>query len=385
MQYYKISNLKTVLLTIFLLVIHITCQSQSIKTGAELLNTYLPDLQQKNVGLLVNHSSLVYETHLTDTLLSLGVQVKKVFSPEHGFEGNKADGEKITNESSEKFELISLYDNSKKPTKAQLAGIDIMIVDLQDVGVRCYTYASTMTWMMETCAETGVPVIVLDRPNPNGSYIDGPVLNEKFASIVGLHPIPLVHGLTLGELALMINGEGWLRDELKCDLKVIPVEGWDHSMPYSLPVPPSPNLPNDLAVSLYPSLVLLEGTVASIGRGTNYPFQVIGHPNYQGGYFGFTPHPNEASKYPPLDNQLCVGVSFIGKEPKYELNITYLLNFYRNTEVNTFFKDFINKLAGTDQLKAQITKGLDEVEIRSSWQKDLEDYKKMRENYLLYE
>ncbi len=385
MQYYKISKLKTVLLTIFLLVVQLLCAAQDIKTGAEQLGLYLPQLQGKQIGLLVNHSSLIGSTHLTDTLLSLGVSIQKVFSPEHGFKGNQPDGEKIIGETSERFELISLYGNSKKPSIDQLNGLDVMIIDLQDVGVRCYTYASTMTWMMETCAEVGVPVIVLDRPNPNGSYIDGPILDETQESFVGLHPIPLVHGLTLGELALMINGEGWLRDGLQCTLEVIPNQNWDHSMPYSLPVPPSPNLPNDLAVALYPTLVLFEGTVASVGRGTAFPFQVLGHPNYQGASFGFTPHPNEGSKYPPLDNELCLGISFIGQTPKYALDISTLITFYRNTEVDAFFKDYIHQLAGTSELKKQITSKKSEKSIRASWEPDLLKYKEMRTKYLLYD
>ena len=384
MQYYKISKLKSVVLAIFLLITQLLCDAQELKTGADQLDILTPKLQGKSVGLLVNHTSVVGKTHLTDTLLSLGINIHKVFSPEHGFKGNKPDGEKITGETSESFQLISLYGDAKKPTVKQLENLDIMIIDMQDVGVRCYTYASTMTWMMETCAEVGIPVIVLDRPNPNGSYVDGPVLNEKYESIVGLHPIPLVHGLTLGELALMINGEGWLRDGLKADLEIISVTGWDHNMPYSLPIAPSPNLPNDLAVSLYPSLVLFEGTVASVGRGTDSPFQVIGHPDFKGGFFGFTPHPNAGSKYPPLDNKLCVGISFIGQEPKYELDISQLINFYRNTEVDEFFLDFIYKLSGTDKLKKQIIGKKSELEIRSSWEQDLAAYKLMREKYLLY-
>ena len=349
------------------------------------MNEYLPLLQRKKVGLLVNHTSLVNHTHLTDTLLSLGIDVAKVFSPEHGFKGNKPDGEKITDETSSRFELISLYGEAKKPTTEQLKGLDVMVVDMQDVGVRCYTYASTMTWMMETCAEVGLPVIVLDRPNPNGSYVDGPVLNEAYESIVGLHPIPLVHGLTLGELALMINGEGWLRDELKCDLQVIKAQGWDHSQPYSLPVAPSPNLPNDLAVALYPSLVLFEGTVASVGRGTDFPFQVVGHPDFKGGSFGFTPHPNEGSKYPPLENELCVGLSFIGQQLTYELDLEILLRLYRNTEVDDFFNDYFIKLAGTTELAREIESGKSELEIRSSWEKELRSYHILRKRYLIYD
>lgn len=384
MQYYKISILKPFLFTIFLAT-SLIGHTQSVAVGAERMNEYLPLLQRKKVGLLVNHTSLVNHTHLTDTLLSLGIDVAKVFSPEHGFKGNKPDGEKITDETSSRFELISLYGEAKKPTTEQLKGLDVMVVDMQDVGVRCYTYASTMTWMMETCAEVGLPVIVLDRPNPNGSYVDGPVLNEAYESIVGLHPIPLVHGLTLGELALMINGEGWLRDELKCDLQVIKAQGWDHSQPYSLPVAPSPNLPNDLAVALYPSLVLFEGTVASVGRGTDFPFQVVGHPDFKGGSFGFTPHPNEGSKYPPLENELCVGLSFIGQQLTYELDLEILLRLYRNTEVDDFFNDYFIKLAGTTELAREIESGKSELEIRSSWEKELRSYHILRKRYLIYD
>ncbi len=384
MQYYKISILKPFLFTIFLAT-SLIGHTQSVAVGAERMNEYLPLLQRKKVGLLVNHTSLVNHTHLTDTLLSLGIDVAKVFSPEHGFKGNKPDGEKITDETSSRFELISLYGEAKKPTTEQLKGLDVMVVDMQDVGVRCYTYASTMTWMMETCAEVGLPVIVLDRPNPNGSYVDGPVLNEAYESIVGLHSIPLVHGLTLGELALMINGEGWLRDELKCDLQVIKTQGWDHSQPYSLPVAPSPNLPNDLAVALYPSLVLFEGTVASVGRGTDFPFQVVGHPDFKGGSFGFTPHPNEGSKYPPLENELCVGLSFIGQQPTYELDLEIILRLYRNTEVDDFFNDYFIKLAGTTELAREIESGKSELEIRSSWEKELRSYHILRKRYLIYD
>lgn len=384
MQYYKISTAKCFLISYFLLSVSLI-HAQKILTGADQMDLYLSQLQNKKVGLFVNHTSLVGDTHLTDTLISRGVDVSVVFSPEHGFKGNKADGEKITGESSEKFELISLYGQSKRPDTAKVAALDILIVDIQDVGVRCYTYVSTMTYLMEACAQTGVPVMILDRPNPNG-YVDGPMLDERFESFVGLHPVPLVHGLTLGEYAKMINGEGWLKDSLTCKLEVIPVTNWTHGTAYDIPVAPSPNLPNNLAISLYPSLVLFEGTVVSVGRGTDFPFQVIGHPDYAQGSFSFTPHPNEGSKYPPLEGEQCFGTGFLNQKPKQEFTLSYLLQYYnvlRNTS-DSFFIDSFLRLAGTDALQPQIEQGLSELEIRASWEKDLNQYRTMRKKYLLY-
>ncbi|MFY0608341.1 MAG: DUF1343 domain-containing protein [Cyclobacteriaceae bacterium] len=362
-------------------------KSNEILTGAAQLNEYLPLIQDKRIGLFVNHTSLIGSTHLTDTLLSLDINVTKVFSPEHGFLGNKPDGETIENEESDAFELISLYGKSKKPSHDQVADLNLLIIDIQDVGVRCYTYASTMTYLMDACAQAGVPVLILDRPNPNGSYVDGPVLDLKFKSFVGLHPIPLVHGLTLGELAHMINEEGWLESGKKCDLSIIKVKNWIHEQPYPLPIAPSPNLPNDNSVMLYPSLVLFEGTVVSVGRGTDLPFQSIGHPQYQNGTFTFTPKPNDGSKYPPLENELCYGDNLILKGPNYTLNISYLLSYYQNVSSNLdgdFFNAYFTKLAGTDQLQTHIESGWSKEEIRQSWANDLAAFKKLRLNYLLY-
>ncbi|MEQ8471094.1 MAG: DUF1343 domain-containing protein [Marinoscillum sp.] len=359
---------------------------QNIMTGADQMDKYLNKLQGKKVGLFVNHTSIIGRTPLSDSLMALGINVTTVFSPEHGIKGNKADGEKITNEKSEVFELISLYGQSKRPDTSKLAALDILVVDIQDVGVRCYTYISTLTYLMEGCAVVGTPVLLLDRPNPNG-YVDGPILDERFESFIGLHPVPLVHGLTLGEYARMINGEGWLDGEIKCQLEIIPVKNWDHSIPYSVPVAPSPNLPNDLSISLYPSLVLFEGTIASVGRGTSYPFQVIGHPDYTGGSFSFTPHPNEGSKYPPLEGLQCFGVGFLNQPPKYKLDISYLINFYHNLKLTAkpfFDTDQFILRAGTDQLQIQIESGFSEAEIRASWQKDLNEFLKLREKYVLY-
>lgn len=384
---------KTFLPVIFLLTAmkgtaYTQTNDDQLLTGADQTDKYLPLLEGKRVGLFVNHTSVIRQTHLTDSLLSMGISIQRVFSPEHGFRGNQPDGEQIDGEHSEAFELVSLYGQTRRPAGEQITDLDILVVDIQDVGVRCYTYASTMTYLMEACAEYDVPVLVLDRPNPNGSYVDGPVLDEHFESFVGLHPIPLVHGLTLGELALMINGEGWLENSLECRLQVIPVVNWKHNDAYSLPVNPSPNLPNDLAVALYPSLTLFEGTVVSVGRGTDYPFQVIGHPKYTLGAFSFTPHPNEASKYPPLDDQQCFGISLINQEIDYRFTLSHLLNFYHGLKDKIdgdFFNGYFVRLAGTDQLQKQIEAGWSEEKICKSWQNDLANYKKMRQKYLIYE
>ncbi|MFH6983680.1 exo-beta-N-acetylmuramidase NamZ family protein [Marinoscillum luteum] len=382
---------KQFLIPIFLL-FFFSCETKSqenvqILPGASQLDQYLPQLKGKKIGLFANHTSLVGQTHLADTLLSLGIQISTAFSPEHGFLGNKPDGEKIEGEYTERFKLISLYGAHRKPTPEQVASLDLLVVDIQDVGARFYTYASTMTYLMEACAREKVPVLILDRPNPNGSYIDGPVLDTAFASFVGAHPIPIVHGLTLGELASMINGEGWLGHGLQCDLSVIPVANWDHSMPYTLPVRPSPNLPNELAVALYPSLALFEGTVVSVGRGTDFPFQIIGHPLYSDSSFSFTPTPNEGSKYPPLEGERCFGLDLTHQPINYGFTLKYLIQFYQDLKgktENSFFNDYFLKLAGTGSLQEQIEAGWSEQKIKASWEKDLEAYRKLRKNYLLY-
>lgn len=371
----------------------LACSAQNkptpiVSPGAYQLNEYLSLIENKNVGLCLNHSSMIKDQHLTDTLVSLGINVKKVFSPEHGYNGRKSDGEEIGNQDNAgSFELISLYGKSKKPKPENFDNIDILIFDIQDVGIRFYTYASTMTYLMEACAKFDVPMIVLDRPNPNGSYVDGPVLDMDFTSFIGLHPIPIVHGLTLGELAYMINEEGWLGDDLKCDLKIIKISNWNHETPYSLPVKPSPNLPNDKAVALYPSLALFEGTIVSVGRGTDSPFQIFGHPKLNIGNFNFTPTPNEGSVNPPLKDQLCHGVSLADVPMKYEFTLSYLLDTYKALNQNLeepFFNSYFPKLAGTDQLQKQIEAGWGEERIRESWQSDLDNYKKIRRKYLLY-
>lgn len=359
----------------------------NILPGANQTNLYFPSLKRKSIGVTVNHSSLIDGVHLTDSLLRSGLIVKKVFTPEHGYLGTTSDGVKIEYESTETpFELISLYGEDKKPSTSQLEGIDVMLFDIQEVGTRFYTYISTMHLVLEACAENDIPVIILDRPNPNGSYVDGPVLEAPFTSFVGMHEIPIVHGMTVGELATMVNEEGMLANGVKCDLKVIPVKNWNHSMKYSLPVKPSPNLPNDLSISLYPSLCLFEGTIMSVGRGTDFAFQQIGHPEYPDTTHSFTPQSKEGAKWPPYENEKCFGVSWIGQEPSYTFSLEPLIDAYEKMgRREDFFNDYFKRLAGTDKLQRQIEAGLSEQEIRATWENDLKAFREKREKYLLYE
>ncbi|MEO9484428.1 MAG: DUF1343 domain-containing protein [Ekhidna sp.] len=362
-------------------------QAQSqLSTGADQLNEYLPLLEGRNVGLTVNHSSQVSNIHLTDTLLARGINIQKVFTPEHGFTGTASDGSLVTYDSSHiSFELISLYGKNKKPTTAQLEGLDVMVFDIQDVGTRFYTYISTMHYVLEACAENNISVIVLDRPNPNGSYVDGPVLDTAFSSFVGIAPIPIVHGMTIGELAKMFSGEGWLEGSVTPDLKVIAMQNWNHSTPYSLPIKPSPNLPNDLSISLYPSLCLFEGTIMSVGRGTDHAFQQIGHPEYPEAKHGFTPTSREGAKWPPHEDLMCYGVSWIGEKPEYRFTLEPLIEAYQKMDQVEFFNDYFKRLAGTDQLQKQIESGMTEKEIRETWKDDLDRFKEIRSKYLIYD
>lgn len=354
--------------------------------GAHDLAAYLPLLTSQKVGLCVNHSSLIEDTHLVDTLLKLAIDIDRVFTPEHGFKGTASDGESIQyDQKIGPYELISLYGKAKKPTPEQMQGLDIMVFDIQDVGARFYTYISTLHYVMEACAENDVPLVLLDRPNPNSSYVDGPVLDTAFRSFVGMHPIPIVHGMTIGELARMINGEGWLQHQTKCSLTIVPVKNWNHSRPYALPVPPSPNLPNALSIALYPSLCLFEGTLMSVGRGTPFPFQQIGHPDYPDTRYAFTPISLEGAKWPPYEDQKCFGVHWKEQPPRYRFSLAPLLDAYTAMPSPDFFNAYFNKLAGTDLLQKQIQSGLSEADIRATWQKDLNRFKRKREKYLLYE
>ncbi|MFO7256543.1 MAG: DUF1343 domain-containing protein [Bacteroidota bacterium] len=359
-----------------------------LEVGAVQFDRYLPLLEGKRVALVVNHTSLAGDVHLADTLKSRGVNLVKIFAPEHGFRGTADPGEHIEDGVDRKLGLpvVSLYGNNRKPTSEQLTDVDVAVFDIQDVGTRFYTYISTLHYVMEACAENGKKVIVLDRPNPN-SYVDGPVLDTAFRSFVGMHPIPVVHGLTVGELARMINGEGWLAGGRTCELEVIPVNGWSRNDFYSCPVRPSPNLPNDQAIRLYPSLCFFEGTVISVGRGTQTPFQVIGNPLLVGMEYHFTPVSIEGMmKNPPFENQVCYGLDLRNVPVERRLNLQYVIDMYKAyPDKENFFTRYFNTLAGTDQLRKQIEDGLSEAEIRESWKEGLERYVEMREKYLIYQ
>lgn len=358
-----------------------------VSPGAYAMRKYLPSLRNKRVGIVANPGSLVKGTHIVDTLLERSIDIQKIYSPEHGFRGKADAGEIIEHGVDKKtgIEIISLYGKNRKPSVEQLAGIDVMVFYLQDVGVRFYTYISTLTYVMEACAENNIPLIVLDCPNPNGDYIDGPILQPKNRSFIGLHPVPVVYGMTIGEYALMVNGEKWISTE--CELTVIPCVNYTHESSYHLPVNPSPNLRSDKAIAWYPSLCFFEGTVASVGRGTPTPFEVVGHPLYPNHDFMFTPLPDEGSKNPLLNGQVCYGMDFRNEMPERKLVIKPLLDFYQAfpDTVNFFLNNgFFELLAGTDSLRQQIMRCDDEETIRASWKDGLDTFKAMRENYLLY-
>ncbi|RLD50662.1 MAG: DUF1343 domain-containing protein [Bacteroidetes bacterium] len=365
-----------------------------ILTGAEQTSVYLPLLKGKKVAIVANQTSVIGYNHLVDSLLNLGVGIVKVFGPEHGFRGNAGAGEKVNTTTDEKtgLPIVSLYGKHKKPTPEDLKGIDIVVFDIQDVGVRFYTYISTMSYVMEACAENDVEMIVLDRPNPNGFYVDGPMLEPEFSSFVGLHPIPVVHGMTMGEYAQMVNGEEWLKDSVKCKMKVIPLKNYTHKSLYELPVKPSPNLPNMDAIYLYPSLCFFEGTIISVGRGTEMPFQIIGHPDYRDGKTVFIPKPIiGAAPHPKYEGKVCYGVVLKDsvENPilqEKQLHLSWLINTYTYFRgKDDFFNNFFDKLAGSDKLRKQILEGKTEEEIRQSWKAGLEGFKKIRKKYLLYE
>jgi uncharacterized protein YbbC (DUF1343 family) len=366
-----------------------TSLKPQIIVGAEQLDILLPKIKGKNIALVVNYTATVSQTHLADTLKSLGATIKKILAPEHGFRGNAANGEHVKDGVDTKSGLlvVSLYGNNRKPTAAQLADVDIVIYDIQDVGVRFFTYVGTMHYVMEACAENGKKLIVLDRPNPNGDYIDGPTLLPEHKSFIGMHPVPVVHGMTVGEFAHMINGEGWLEGKKKCELEVIPLKNWKHADEYSLPLRPSPNLPNDQAVKLYPSICFFEGTSLSLGRGTQFPFQVIGHPELKGFPFQFTPVTIEGMAInPPQENKLCYGLDLREAAVPKKIDLHYLIDMYKAfPDKEKFFIPFFERLAGNKVLRQQIKDGLTEDQIRQTWQKDLEAYKVMRQKYVLYE
>jgi len=363
-------------------------KASSIKTGADNYEKYLPLLKDKKVGIVTNQTGILSDkTHVVDFLLEKKIAVQTIFAPEHGFRGTADAGEHVVDGKDPKtgLPIISLYGDNKKPKAAQLAGIDVMIFDLQDVGARFYTYISSLHYVMEACAENGIPLIVLDRPNPNGGIVDGPLLEKEFTSFVGMHPIPLLHGLTIGEYSKMINGEKWLKNAVQCKLIVIPCVDYKRTMPYSLLAKPSPNLPNDQSINLYASLCLFEGTNVSMGRGTEKQFQIYGSPFLKKTNFTFTPKPNFGAKDPLYNGKECFGEDLTSYPKLTQLELKWLIKAYQNTSDKTkFFNQFFTKLAGTKKLQQQIESGVSENEIRKSWQKDLEAFKKMRKAYLIY-
>ena len=382
---------------------------KEIIVGANQIETYLSLLKGKRVGIVANQASVIFKnhssyTHIVDSLLALKIKVANVFAPEHGFRGTADAGELIKDGIDVKtgVPIISLYGDNKKPKLEQIkqtkkyeqdiesgiSGIDIMLFDLQDVGVRFYTYISTLHYVMEACAESNIPLIILDRPNPNGHYIDGPILDMENTSFVGMHPIPVAHGMTIGEYAKMINGEKWLKNDVQCELKVIPIKNYTHNLVYSLPIKPSPNLPNDKAINLYPSLCFFEGTNVSAGRGTVTQFQIFGSPFLDSDLydFQFIPQPNEGAKYPKHQGKLCFGRNLTLNKNLNSLNLSWLIDAYKNTENKSkFFNAFFIKLAGTKKLQQQIEAGLSEAQIKATWQDGLENFKKTRAKYVIYD
>lgn len=382
-------------LTLFILIVIVSCGTlfAQVKTGAERTDDYLPLLEGKRVGLVANHTSLIGNTHLVDSLLALKVNLVKIFGPEHGFRGNMADGAVIENGIDQRTGLpvISLYGSTKKPSPEDMKDLDLVIFDIQDVGLRFYTFISTMQYVMEACAENNVDFLVLDRPNPNGFYIDGPVLDQKYKSFVGMQAIPVVHGMTIAEYAQMINDEGWLENGVKCNLDYITCLNWDHRKYYELPVKPSPNLPNMTSVYLYPSLCFFEGTIMSIGRGTDKPFQVYGHPGYKEPGFSFTPVSIPGvSVNPPLKGEKCFGVDLSSLPYSFfrdnsGIILHWLIDAYDQLkEKGDFFNAYFVKLAGSEKLQEQIEKGISANAIRASWKNDLQNFQEIRKKYLLY-
>lgn len=375
-------------------------------TAADQISSWVGELKGKRVAVVGNQTSVVNTktkqgqrtwdeekkikyVHLVDTLLSLGVDVKKVFAPEHGFRGEADAGAVVADGVDQRtgIPIVSLYGNNKKPTDAQLADVDIILFDIQDVGARFYTYISTLHYVMEAAADNKKTVFILDRPNPNGHYIDGPILDPKHKSFVGMHPVPVVHGMTIGEYAQMINGQKWLPYGKQADIKVIPVKQYTHQTPYELPIPPSPNLPNAQAINLYPSLCFFEGADVSVGRGTSMQFQVYGSPSlakYQG--FSFTPTPNEGAKRPLFNGKRCFGVDLRDHPRLDKIELEFLVDAYAKAPYKqSFFNSFFTNLAGTTTLQAQIEKGMNADEIAATWEQGLKDYDQMRQAYLIYE
>ncbi len=359
-------------------------------SAAMQMDDYLPLLTGKRVGIVANQTSIIGSTHLVDSLISRGIEIKKIYTPEHGFRGAADAGAKVSNGKDEKtgIAIASLYGKTKKPTPEMLQGIDVMLFDLQDVGVRFYTYISTLTYVMEACAENHIPVIVLDRPNPNGFYVDGPVLKTENQSFVGMHQVPVVYGMTIGEYGKMVNGEGWLKNGVRCDLTVIPINNYNRNAIYELPVKPSPNLPNWESVYLYPTLCFFEGSIVSVGRGTDTPFQIFGHPNMRG-EFSFTPQSKSGASKPLLEGQRCRGENLVEFAHGYayndnQLHLDWIINAYNQLSDKEFFTNYFRLLSGDKQMQRDIENGKTAEQIRAGWKDEIDDFMKIRSKYLMY-
>ena len=365
-----------------------TNQSINFKTGADNYENYLPLLKDKKVGVVSNQTGVLSNnSHLVDFLVSNDIQVQKIFAPEHGFRGTADAGELIIDGKDTKtgLPIISLYGTNKKPKPEQLDGIEILVFDIQDVGARFYTYISSLHYIMEACAEKNISLLVLDRPNPNGYIIDGPILEKEFSSFVGMHPVPVLYGMTIGEYAQMINGEKWLKDEVQCNLQVIPCVDYDRNASYHITERPSPNLPNDQAINLYASLCFFEGTNVSVGRGTDKQFQIYGSPYLPQSGFSFIPEPNFGAKEPMHKDVTCFGEDLTTIEPVSQIELKWLIRAYNTTaDKTTFFNPFFTKLAGTQTLQLQIEEGISERKIKKSWKPGLDQFKEIRKKYLLY-
>jgi len=393
------------LILVFILILnytHIHAQSNKhhkIITGSNQTEQYLSLVKGKRVAIAANQTSVIFKdasqhkegdlnyTHLVDSLISLQVHITKVFSPEHGFRGRADAGEHVSDDMDKKtgLPILSLHGKTRKATPEMLKDVDILIFDIQDVGVRFYTYISTMSNLMEAAAENNIPVIVLDRPNPNGHYVDGPMLEPAHKSFVGMHPVPLVYGLTIGEYATMVNGEKWLKDSVQCDLTIVPLKNYTHNSVYHLPIRPSPNLPNDRAINLYPGLGFFEGTVINAGRGTEFQFQRYGAPFFPKSDFSYTPVPNFGSKHPKFEGKLCYGVDLSNEARLSKVDITALIDAYQKTPKDlAFFGKSFTIHAGNLKLQKQIEAGLTADEIRATWQEDIEKFKTIRSKYLIY-
>jgi len=389
LKIFKYTKMQLLLLCFCTFLSSCTSQSkQQLIVGANQLENYLPLLRNKQIAVVANQTSLINGSHLVDSLLACGVSIVKVFAPEHGFRGESDAGALINDEIDLKtgLPIHSLYGKNKKPSAEALNDIDLIVFDIQDVGARYYTYISTLHYVMEACAENNIELLVLDRPNPNAHYVDGPILDTAYQSFVGMHPIPIVHGLTIGEYAQMINGSFWLKDSIQCNLTVQEMKYYTHSLPYDLPVKPSPNLPNSQSISLYPSLCLFEGTAISVGRGTNLQFQIIGSPLLDSCSYSFSPSSQSGAKYPKHENLKCCGWDLSKYEIDNGINLSYLIECFNqyNSKGIPFFNSFFDKLAGSNVLRVLIEAGWSEAQIKETWQEGLQLYKQQRLNYLIY-